>query len=177
MYIEPRAGYKPVAEGMVLKLNKALSGLKQSPRARNMALDKFLLKDLKIAVYLWAVYVDDLVIAGTTQKVFTTFKQQITSMYECKDLGALDRILTKEGGLFLSHSLYIQDVLGRFKTRQPGPNASLDWAETPMDHRIRLHENGSTRMRFKPKEKDITKGAENGARIFPRERWLGHYCG
>ena len=75
-----------------------------------------------------AVYVDDLVIAGSTQKAITTFKQQITAKYECKDLGPLDRILnmevvrTREGGLFLSQSLYIQDVLGRFKTHMPGPS-------------------------------------------------------
>ena len=67
-----------------------------------------------------AVYVDDLVIAGSTQKAITTFKQQITAKYDCKDLGALDRILnmevvrTKEGGLFLPQSLYIQVLLRRF---------------------------------------------------------------
>ena len=80
---------------------------------------------------LLAVYVDDLVIAGTTQKAISTSKPQITAKYDCKDLGALDRILnmevvrTKEGGLFLSQSLYIQDVLSRFKTHLPGPGTKL----------------------------------------------------
>ena len=65
-----------------------------------------------------AVYVDDLVIAGSTQKAITTFKQHTTANYHRKDLGALDRILNikvvriKGGGLFLPQSLYIQDVLG-----------------------------------------------------------------
>ena len=54
-----------------------------------------------------AMYVDDLVIAATTQKTIMKFKQQITAKYESKDLGELDRILnmeitrTAEGGLFL----------------------------------------------------------------------------
>ena len=44
--IEPPAGYKAVAKKMVLKLNKALydDGLKQTPRERNMAFSKFLLR-------------------------------------------------------------------------------------------------------------------------------------
>ena len=55
-----------------------------------------------------AVYVDDLVIAGTTQEAIMKFKQQITAKFECKDFGELDRILnmevtrTGEEGLFLS---------------------------------------------------------------------------
>ena len=75
---------------------------------------------------------NDLVIAGTTQKAISTFKKQITAKYECQDLEALDRILnmevvrTKEGGLFLSQSLYIQDVLGRFKSHLPGPSTRLN---------------------------------------------------
>ena len=32
------------------------------------------------------VYVDDLVIAGSTHKAITTFKRQITAKYDCKDL-------------------------------------------------------------------------------------------
>ena len=55
-----------------------------------------------------AVYVDDLVIAGTNQEAIKAFKQRITTKYECKDVGGLDRILnmeinrTVEGGLLLS---------------------------------------------------------------------------
>ena len=119
---------------------------------------------LKSAAYIiLAVYVDDLVIAGTTQKAISIFKQQITAKYDCEDLGALDRILnmevvrTKEEGLFLSQSLYIKVVLGRFKTHLPVPGTKLKGAETPMDHRVRLPKNGATHMRFKPKEKDIKK--------------------
>ena len=111
-----------------------------------------------------ALYVDYLVIAATTQKTITTFK--LTAKYECKDLAAPDRILnmevvrTKDGGLFLSQSLHIQNVLGRFKTHLTGPSTRLNGAETPMDHRIRLHKNGSNHIRLLPKNRDIESGAE-----------------
>ena len=54
------------------------------------------------------MYLEDLVIAGTTQEVTIKFKKRITAKYECKDLGELDLILnmkvtrTVEVGLFLS---------------------------------------------------------------------------
>ena len=79
-----------------------------------------------------AVYADDLLIAGSTQKAFATFNQQIIAKYDGKDLGALVTILnmevvrTKEGELFLSQFLYIQDVLGRYKTYLPGPSTRLN---------------------------------------------------
>ena len=65
-------------------------------------------------------------IVGSTQKAITTVKLQLMAKYDCKDLGALDKLLnmevvrTKEGGLFLSRYLYIQDALGRFKPHLPG---------------------------------------------------------
>ena len=61
------------------------------------------------------VYVDDLVIAGTTQEAIRAFKQQITAKYQYKDLSKLDMILymavtrTVQGGLFLSQYLLAQD--------------------------------------------------------------------
>ena len=124
---------------MVLKLNKALYGLKKSPREWDETLDKFLQEDLGMTrlkteqcicvrfngyrseYIILAVCVDDLIIAGTTQEAIMKFKQQITAEFECKDLGELDRILnmevprTVEGGLFLSQSLYVKDVLEKFK--------------------------------------------------------------
>ena len=83
VYIGPPAVYPPVPKGLVLMLNKALYGLKQSPREWNETLDKFLREDLRMTrltteqcIYvcfnedrseyiILAVYMDDLVIAGT----------------------------------------------------------------------------------------------------------------
>ena len=70
------------------------------------------------------MYVDDLIIAESTQATVDTFKQQLlkptNQAYQCKDLGAPDRILkmkiarTAGGGLFLSQSLYVKDLLKPF---------------------------------------------------------------
>ena len=48
VYIDPPAGYPPVAKGLVLKLNKALYGLRQTPRGLNETLDTFLRLELKM---------------------------------------------------------------------------------------------------------------------------------
>ena len=91
-----------------------------------------------------AVYVDDLIIAGTTQAAIMKVKQQITASFECKDLGELDRILnvevtrSVEGGLFLSQSLYVKDVLEKFKQYLPAKGSKFNGAETPMDNKILL---------------------------------------
>ena len=76
-------------------------------------------------INILAVYVDDLVIVGTTQEAIMKFKQQITAKFECKDLGELDKILnmkvtrTVGGGIFLSQSLYVKDVLEKFNQYLP----------------------------------------------------------
>ena len=95
---------------MVLKLNKALYGLKQSPREWNATLDKYLCHDLKMTeqcnyvrftddrsqYLIVGVYVDDCIIAGSTQARGDTSKQQLLKKFQCKDLGALDMILNME---------------------------------------------------------------------------------
>ena len=48
VYIKPPPGYPALPPKMVLKLNKALFGLKQSPREWNATLDKHLFRDLKM---------------------------------------------------------------------------------------------------------------------------------
>ena len=197
IYIEPPPGYPPVAKGMVLKLNKALYGLKQSPREWNETLDKFLREDLRMTrlkteqcIYvrfnedrseyiILAVYVDDLVIAGTTQEAIMKFKQQITAKFECKDLGELDRILnmevtrTVEGGLFLSQSLYVKDVLEKFKQYLPEKGSKFNGAETPMDSKIRLHKKGATQLRFKQKEIEVERGSVKCGESIPYREVVG----
>lgn len=90
-------------KGKVLKLKKAMYGLRQAPRAWN-ALDKELLKlgfvrnPLEHAVYrhtenkgflLVSVYVDDLIITGTSQESIDAFKKQMMSNFSMSDLGLL----------------------------------------------------------------------------------------
>ena len=88
-----------------------------------------------------------------------------SNKYERKDLGELDRIRNMEvtrtvnGGLFLSHSMYVKDVLKVSKDCLPTNGSKLISGETPMDKKIRLHKSGFTQLRFQHKEIEIEKGA------------------
>ncbi|KAD7117558.1 hypothetical protein E3N88_04826 [Mikania micrantha] len=87
---------------MVYKLFKALYGLRQAPRAWNIRLDK-VLKDLNFkrspreyalyrredqrGVLIVRVYVDDLIVTGSSAKEIENFKNQMRKNFEMSDLG------------------------------------------------------------------------------------------
>jgi hypothetical protein len=90
VYVHQPAGFAiPDKEGKVLRLRKALYGLRQAPRAWNAKLDSTLRRmgfeqsPHEVAVYRWGnrgnvllvgVYIDDLVITGTKDAGVTAFK-------------------------------------------------------------------------------------------------------
>jgi hypothetical protein len=91
-------------EQYVLKLSKALYGLKHAPRAWNIKLDKSLKKlgfmkcPSESVVYkrgagkatlILGVYVDDLLIIGSDSHEIEKFKQQMAAEFEMSDLGLL----------------------------------------------------------------------------------------
>jgi hypothetical protein len=92
----------------VLKLSKALYGLRQAPRAWNIKLDKSL-KNLRftkcaseLAVYtrgtrkevvVLGVYVDDLIVTGSDPAEILKFKKEMTTQFEMSDLGLLSYYL------------------------------------------------------------------------------------
>jgi hypothetical protein len=92
----------------VLKLRKALYGLRQAPRAWNAKLDATLVSlgfarcQLDHALYrrgddddflLVGVYVDDLIITGTTGDAIDQFKSQLHELFQMSDLGLLSYYL------------------------------------------------------------------------------------
>jgi hypothetical protein len=94
----------PSKEGKVLRLRKALYGLRQAPRAWNAKLDSTL-KEMDFgqsphegAIYRWGnagntllvgVYVYDLVITGTKDAEVTVFKEEMKATFQMSDLGPL----------------------------------------------------------------------------------------
>jgi hypothetical protein len=94
----------PGKEGNVLRLCKALYGLRQAPRAWNAKLD-FTLKGMgfeqsphEAVIYrrgnggntlLVGVYIDDLVITGTKDADVTAFKEEIKVTFQMSDLRLL----------------------------------------------------------------------------------------
>ncbi|GJS60500.1 zinc finger, CCHC-type containing protein [Tanacetum coccineum] len=102
---------------MVYKLHKALYGLRQAPRSWNAKLDK-VLKELGFrkcaqeqAVYklqsknttlIIGVYVDDIIVTGSSEKLVQDFKVRMNSIFDMGDLGKLNYYLgielTKDEG-------------------------------------------------------------------------------
>ena len=139
---------------LVCKVNKAIYGLKQSPRLWNKNIDNNMLKlgfiksNYDPCLYIRqrngqtvyaTIYVDDIIIAGTTLAVVNEFKNQLKNQYKCKDLGELNYCLGMEitrdsitKNITLSQKKYIRDVLKRFGHENSKP------ALTPLEPGIQL---------------------------------------
>ncbi|KAB2632865.1 hypothetical protein D8674_029112 [Pyrus ussuriensis x Pyrus communis] len=93
----------------VCKLQRSLYGLKQAPRAC-----LFIKKDSTITFIL--VYVDDIIITGSSPTVCQSIITQLQTMFPVKDLGDIHYFLGIEvhrsaKGLFLHQSKYALDLL------------------------------------------------------------------
>jgi len=154
VYVSQPEGY--VVEGKeqyVLKLSKALYGLRQAPRAWNVRLDRSL-KKLKFrrcaseqTVYtrgvgksaiILGVYVDDLIVTGEDPAEIKEFKEQMTKEFEMSDLGLLSYYLGIEVGQYrdfttVKQTGYAKKVLDQFGMGQ------CNATKFPMDPRTKLH--------------------------------------
>jgi len=128
VYIEISQGVQIETPYNCLKLNRALYGLKQSPRALYEDIQKSLhsrnfkcmqnenslfFKHTNNSLIIIALYIDDLIIAGTTTDV-NEVKHFLNSRYVMKDLGQVHHILGCEvirdlntNTLFLTQRRYI----------------------------------------------------------------------
>lgn len=143
-------------EGKVLKLRKALYGLRQAPRAWNLKLDQTLLSlgfirsPVEHAVYmknsgnarlLVGVYVDDLIITGSSAEEVAMFKEQMKDMFSMSDLGLLSyylgiEVAQAEDGISLCQSAYALKILEKTGMLDCNP------CQTPMEERLKLSKNG-----------------------------------
>jgi hypothetical protein len=127
------------AEHKVLKLKKALYGLRQAPRAWNAKLDGTLLSfgfqknEVEYGVYtrgtgearlIVGVYVDDLIITGCTG--INKFKAEMKKMFSMSDLGLLSYYLglevqQLEEGIKIGQSAYAAELVekGGMSDRDP----------------------------------------------------------
>jgi hypothetical protein len=135
-------------EGMMCKLLKSLYGLKQAPKQWHEKFDRtltsvgFVVNEADKCVYyrygggegviLW-LYVDDILILGTSLDVIKETKDFLSNNFEMKDLGEDDVILNIKllregnGGVTLVQSHYVEKVLSRFGYSECEP------APTPYD--------------------------------------------
>jgi hypothetical protein len=142
----------------VLRLHKALYGLRQAPRARNQKLDVELLalgftrgvnehgiytRGKGEACLILGVYVDDLIITGGDTRAVAKFKVHMQKIFKMSDLGLLSYYLGLEitqgaQGIMLRQSAYATKVLE--KAGLAGCNASA----TPMEPKLKLLKEGTT---------------------------------
>ena len=94
-------------EDLVCKLKRSIYGLKQSPRCWNSALDNQLKRMGFVQakgdpciymasegeMFMIAVYVDDIVLAGKSDKRMTEVKQALAKQFQVKDMGELHYFL------------------------------------------------------------------------------------
>jgi len=144
-----------VAEGCnCLRLNRALYGLKQSPREWYENINGFLqtmgFKRLQSehCLYFYAreqeiciisLYVDDLIIAGSTKDVTSHVKRRLSNRYAMKDLGEVDEILGCRvmvnhllGTVTIHQHKYLNSILEKYL------DSEETRADTPADAKITL---------------------------------------
>ncbi|XP_019082856.1 PREDICTED: uncharacterized protein LOC109125540 [Camelina sativa] len=132
VYMTPLPGLEDtIAPGKVLRLRKAIYGLKQSPRAWYHKLSTTLLNHgfkkshmdnslftLQSAegIVVVLIYVDDLIISGDNTEGIKEVKTHLKSVFDIKDLGELKyffgiEVCRSPEGLFLSQRKYTLDLL------------------------------------------------------------------
>eukprot|EP00253_Pinus_taeda_P023259 PITA_23259 len=100
--VQPEGFVKKGQEHLVCKLKKALYGLKQAPRYWYEKIDKFFFQqgfkkskndpnlyvkaDRNGDIVLLSIYVDDLIIKGSADKLITDIKMKLLQEFEMKDL-------------------------------------------------------------------------------------------
>jgi hypothetical protein len=158
VYVEQPPGF--VLKGQehkVLHLTKALYGLRQAPRAWYSKLDASLLKlgftrsTSEHAVYLRGpetrrlivgVYVDDLVITGSSHSDIDKFKLEMKDTFQMSDLGLLKyylglEVVQSERGISLSQRAYAAKILENAGLTGCNPS------NTPMEPRLKLSKSSS----------------------------------
>ncbi|KAM1246265.1 hypothetical protein ACFX2J_042353 [Malus domestica] len=125
----------------VCKLNKSLYGLKQAPRAWNEKFTSFLpglgfkssfadpslfVKHNAAGTVVLLLYVDDIILTGSSSILIDDVIVELTKEFEMKDLGQLNYFLGLQvtyhsGGLFVSQSKYIKDLLNKVDLQDSKP--------------------------------------------------------
>ncbi|GJS47867.1 putative ribonuclease H-like domain-containing protein [Tanacetum coccineum] len=150
---QPPSFMDPKFPNRVYKVEKALYGLHQAPRAWYKTLSTYLLengfrrgiidktlfiKKIKNDILLVQVYVDDIIFGSTNESLSTEFEQLMYKRFQMSSIGELTFFLglqveQRKDGIFLSQDKYVYDILKKFGF------SSVKTASTPMEtHKIQL---------------------------------------
>ena len=155
IYIEQPQGFEERDENgdtFVCKLKKSLYGLKQSGRNWNNMLHTYLISEnfsqslADPCLYtkkvepsesvILIVWVDDIIISGTTLGVLESVKSALSRKFKMKDLGNLSWFLgtsfeCNEGSVIMSQKQYVEKILSKFNMAdcKPKPIPCVSGAE------------------------------------------------
>eukprot|EP00253_Pinus_taeda_P002353 PITA_02353 len=159
VYMMQPPGFKVVSqEQKVCRLVKALYGLKQAPRAWYMKIDQYLtnhgfqrspsdanlyIKHTGDDILFLVVYVNDLIITGSSTQLIHGIKQDLCSTFDMTYLALLHYCLRvevwqTENNIFLSQSKYARNLVDRFIMQDCKP------AMTPMEPGLKLSAQSSS---------------------------------
>eukprot|EP00253_Pinus_taeda_P030272 PITA_30272 len=159
VYMTQPPGFKVVGqEQKVCRLVKALYGLKEAPRAWYIKIDKYLtnhgfrqspsdanlyIKHTGDDILFVVVYVDDLIITGSSAPLIHGIKQDLCSTFDMTNLGLLHYCLgvevwQTENNIFLSQSKYARNLVDRFRMQDCKP------ATNPMEPGLKLSAQSSS---------------------------------
>ncbi|KAK1423986.1 hypothetical protein QVD17_19297 [Tagetes erecta] len=156
IYMEQPEGFKVTGqENKVCKLVKSLYGLKQAPKQWHQKFDHVMLdsgfkinecdkcvyvKDTPDGYVILCLYVDDMLIAGSNEKMVKSTKDTLKARFDMKDMGLANVILGVQitripGGFSLSQSQYVKQILEKFNANDSNV------ARTPIDTSQHLAKN------------------------------------
>ena len=161
VYMQQPPGFVYANPHLVCQLHKAIYGLKQAPHSWFLKLSHTLhtlgftptksdtslfvrfTPSHTLLILLILVYVDDILITGSSLSAITTLISNLNSCFALKDLGDLHHFLgiqvtrTSTGDMHLSQSQYFRELL--HKTTMVSSNSQ----PTPMISIVRLQQNSS----------------------------------
>ncbi|GJV21605.1 putative ribonuclease H-like domain-containing protein, partial [Tanacetum coccineum] len=137
----------PEFPNRVYKVEKALYGLHQAPRAWYETLSTYLLdngfqrgqidktlfiKRVKGDILLVQVYVDDIIFGSTRNEMCTEFEKMMHKKFQMSSMGELTfflglQVTQKDDGIFISQDKYVDEILKKFGF------STVKTASTPME--------------------------------------------
>jgi len=159
IYMEQPEGFRTPDSGKkVCRLVKSLYGLKQAPKKWHEKFDHamitngFKINECDKCVYvketgddyiILCLYVDDILIVGSSDKLVKSTKHMLNSRFDMKDMGLANvilgiKIIKTADGLVLSQAHYVDKILDKFNKN----DSSI--ARTPLDNSLHLSKNRGT---------------------------------
>ncbi|KAL2900721.1 Retrovirus-related Pol polyprotein from transposon TNT 1-94 [Bienertia sinuspersici] len=131
VYMKPPQGYTKAKPGEVCRLKRSLYGLRQASRQWNKQLTKYLIglgfvqsyqdyslftRTLEHEFIAVLVYVDDILITGSSSDQINSIKEGLHNEFTIKDLGDVSyflgiEVIRSPNGTILSQKKYIKDII------------------------------------------------------------------